>query len=235
MTGATAPASAMPMFPLGSVLLPGGILPLHVFEPRYRQLVEDCLRRDTPEFGVTLIERGSEVGGGDQRTDVGTVARIVQVGRLPDGRYAVVAVGHRRIRVREWLPDAPYPRAHVDDWPDDGFDTVPQGWVDLVEGAVRRIRRVRALAAELGDLPAVDDPDLPVGVSEVSHALVDRAPLGPADRQALLAEPHPAARVDALVRALDDLEAVLRFRLGAPGDGFGPGPDTGPETGLEPS
>ena len=58
--------AVLPMFPLGTVLLPGAVLPLHVFEPRYRQLVQDCLAGE-PEFGVVLIERGSEVGGGDQR------------------------------------------------------------------------------------------------------------------------------------------------------------------------
>ena len=111
------------MFPLGSVLLPGGVLPLHVFEPRYRQLVVDCLAgRDEPEFGVTLIERGCEVGGGDVRADVGAVARIARVDALDDGRYAVVAVGTRRIRVNAWLPDDPYPLADVDDWPDDDPD-----------------------------------------------------------------------------------------------------------------
>ena len=87
-----------PMFPLGSVLVPGMILPLHVFEPRYRALVRDCTAGDG-EFGVVLIERGSEVGGGDARTDVGTMARIVQADELPDGRFAVGAVGMRRIRV----------------------------------------------------------------------------------------------------------------------------------------
>ncbi len=113
----------LPMFPLGSVLLPGGLLPLHVFEPRYRQLVIDCLAdAGDPEFGVTMIERGSEVGGGDERTDVGVVARMVQVNALEDGRYAVVAVGTRRIRVNAWLPDDPYPLADVDDWPDDDPD-----------------------------------------------------------------------------------------------------------------
>ena len=80
------------MFPLGTVLLPGAVLPLHVFEPRYRTLVADCLAGE-PEFGVVLIERGSEVGGGDVRRDVGTVARIVEVAELPDGRSALVTVG----------------------------------------------------------------------------------------------------------------------------------------------
>ncbi|MEY3360946.1 MAG: hypothetical protein RL531_665, partial [Actinomycetota bacterium] len=82
----------LPMFPLGTALLPGAMLPLHVFEERYRALVEHCLARDG-EFGVVLIERGSEVGGGDRRFAVGTLARIVEAGRFPDGRYALVATG----------------------------------------------------------------------------------------------------------------------------------------------
>src|SRR5918995_5057301 len=108
------------MFPLQTVLLPGAVLPLHVFEPRYRQLVIDCLADDTgePEFGVTLIERGNEVGGGDQRADVGVVARMVQVEALPGGRYALVAVGTSRLRVNAWLPDDPYPLADIDEWRD---------------------------------------------------------------------------------------------------------------------
>ena len=108
---------ALPMFPLGTALVPSAGLPLHVFEPRYRALVKDCLA-GVPEFGVVLIARGSEVGGGEVRTDLGTVARIVESAELPDGRWALVAVGVRRIRVTAWLPDDPYPRADVEDWPD---------------------------------------------------------------------------------------------------------------------
>src|SRR5687768_12766401 len=105
------------MFPLGTVLLPTAVIPLHVFEPRYRALVHDCLAADR-EFGIVLIARGSEVGGGDDRTDVGVVARIVEAVELPDGRWAIGAVGVDRIRVRTWLADDPYPRADVEAWPD---------------------------------------------------------------------------------------------------------------------
>src|SRR5438270_10838595 len=80
----------LPMFPLGTVLLPFAHLPLHIFEPRYRALVKDCLAGDG-EFGVVLIERGHEVGGGDVRFGVGTVAHIVQTAELPDGRGLVRA------------------------------------------------------------------------------------------------------------------------------------------------
>src|SRR5882757_6408667 len=82
------------MFPLGNVLFPHAQLPLHVFEPRYRALAETCLAGDG-EFGVVLIERGSEVGGGDTRFSIGTVARIVAAGRLPDGRYLLATEAAR--------------------------------------------------------------------------------------------------------------------------------------------
>ena len=98
------------MFPLGSVLFPSLVLPLHVFEERYRTLMRHVLDGDH-EFGVCLIERGSEVGGGDFRSGIGTVATVQEAAELPDGRWAVVTVGTRRIRVERWLDDDPYPRA----------------------------------------------------------------------------------------------------------------------------
>ncbi len=98
------------MFPLGTVLFPSLFLPLHVFEPRYRVLARRCMDGDR-EFGVVLIERGSEVGGNDVRTMVGTVAQIVDATELDDGRWVLGTVGTRRVRVREWLADDPFPRA----------------------------------------------------------------------------------------------------------------------------
>jgi Lon protease-like protein len=209
----------MPMFPLGSVLLPGAVLPLHVFEPRYRQLVVDCLADDSgePEFGVALIERGWEVGGGDERSAVGTVARMIRVEALEGGRYALVAVGTRRIRVDAWLPDDPYPLADVSDWPDGDVD---QPGLDIrVAALTERLREVLGLAAQLGEAPAEvdlgmisDDPLV------ASYHLTALAPLGPADNYRLLCSPTPGARLDELATALDDIEAVLRFRIGAAPD-----------------
>ena len=86
---------AMPMFPLGTVLVPGGGLPLHIFEERYRQMVRDVLAVDGPaEFGVVLIMRGTEVGGGDERADVACVARILDAEVSSDGRYGLLTGGH---------------------------------------------------------------------------------------------------------------------------------------------
>lgn len=205
----------MPMFPLGSVLLPGAVLPLHVFEPRYRQLVIDCLADDTgePEFGVTLIERGWEVGGGDERAGVGVVAQMVRVEALEDGRYSLVAVGTRRIRVNAWLPDDPYPLADVDDFPDDDPDA--DGLAGRVGELTSRLADVLALATQLGELRAEDTDLTSVDADPLvaSYHLTALSPLGPADRYRLLCAPSPAVRLDLLADALDDVEAMLRFRL----------------------
>jgi Lon protease-like protein len=204
------------MFPLGSVLLPGGVLPLHVFEPRYRRLVEDCLAAEAPEFGVTLIERGFEVGGGDQRCAIGTVARMVQVAELADGRYAIVSVGTRRVQVEHWLPDDPYPRAEVSDLPD---DLSGAGELNALERRLTsRIRRAAALATELGDSCVDATESLRGDPVAVSYQLAAMAPLGPADAYRLLAAPGPAHRLDLLDELLDDVEAALQFRLATSAD-----------------
>ncbi|MCB0924564.1 MAG: LON peptidase substrate-binding domain-containing protein, partial [Mycobacterium sp.] len=107
------------MFPLQSALLPGEMLPLRIFEPRYTRLVQDCLAAEVPEFGVVLISRGSEVGGDDARNTVGALARITHHMDLGDGQYELLAQIGERLRVRSWLPEAPYPRAMVELWPDE--------------------------------------------------------------------------------------------------------------------
>ena len=100
----------LPQFPIGSVLFPTMVLPLHVFEPRYRALMHELMGRADPadrEFGVPLIDRGSEVGGGEDRSSIGTVARIMEADEFDEGRWGLIAVGVRRFRVVSWLPDDP--------------------------------------------------------------------------------------------------------------------------------
>jgi Lon protease-like protein len=203
------------MFPLGSVLVPSAGLPLHVFEPRYRRLVADCLA-GSGEFGVVLIERGSEVGGGDQRSDTGTVARIVDAAELPDGRYALVAVGVRRIRVDRWLPDDPYPCAEVADWPDP--DPGPDHGEHL-RTVLTRLRRCLALAAEAGDQAAPATIELAEDPVLAGYQAAAVAPLGPLDQQRLLGASTPDERLALLGDLLDDVTQVLELRLGTSGEG----------------
>lgn len=197
------------MFPLGSVLLPGMVLPLHVFEPRYRQLVRDCTAGDG-EFGVVLIARGSEVGGGDVRTEAGTVARILQADELPDGRFVVGAVGLRRIRVERWLDDDPYPRAEVVDWPEVGPDPGTDLDVDELGG---RVRRAAALQAELGEPAVPVDLDLSADPVIAGYQAALAVPFGPADRQDVLCARSVADRFALLHELLVDHISVLEARL----------------------
>src|ERR1700677_1959117 len=106
------PRTRLPMFPLSAVLFPHARMPLHVFEPRYRQLMQDCLAGDA-RFGIVLIARGSEVGGGDERSALGTRGVITEAAELPDGRWVLEVEGEALIQVEEWLPDDPYPVALV--------------------------------------------------------------------------------------------------------------------------
>ena len=199
----------MPMFPLGTVLFPGVTLPLHVFEPRYRELVEACLD-GTPEFGVVLIERGSDVGGGDARFDVGCVARIVAATRLDDGRWVLETVGTRRVRIARWLDDAAYPKAEVVDWYDPPAAAAAERRRAEVEASMRR---VLALASEMGEDVADATASLDREPILASYQMSALAPLGPLDRQSLLGAETVTARLELLGRMLDEQEAVLARRL----------------------
>lgn len=197
------------MFPLGTVLVPTVALPLHVFEPRYRALVHTCLAGDR-ELGVVLIERGSEVGGEDVRTDVGTRGRITQAAEAPDGRWALEVLGLERLRVRTWLPDDPYPLADVEAWPDPDPSPLVAA---LLDTTVAQLRRVLALASEAGDPAPRATVELDHDPVLASYQAAALAPLGPFDRQRLLAAPSVEARLEALRAHLDDAAVVLQHRL----------------------
>ena len=203
----------MPMFPLGTVLLPGALLPLQVFEARYRQMVQDILADDQhePEFGVALIERGQEVGGGDQRSSLGTVARVVDIRVLPGNRYGLVAVGIERFRVSAWLPDDPYPLADVDLWPDEDDPTGGPA-LERIVAVHNRIRTLNRDVETLGELVPPPDAEISEEPRLAVYHLGSLAPLGAADRYRMLAAPTLTERLDTLENALDDVAAMLEFR-----------------------
>lgn len=204
------------MFPLESALLPGEELPLRIFEPRYVALVQDCLRSADPQFGVVMISRGREVGGGDMRCDVGALARISECTEIGDGRYALRCRMAERIRVCDWLADEPYPRAMVHGWPDEPGEPVSDNQIRRLEDRLlalfERIAEARGARLPdrdvlLGSGEAVDD------TGRRLYALASRVPMGPADRYAVLAAPSAAQRVAALAEALDSVAAMVEFQL----------------------
>jgi Lon protease-like protein len=206
------PGTRLPMFPLPAVLFPHGSMPLHVFERRYRALMRDCLGGDR-RFGVVLIERGSEVGGGDQRATLGTRGVIMRAAELADGRWLLEVRGEAVVAVEEWLPDDPYPVALVSELAPvrAGEDPAP-----LLEAVARRVRHARALLAEHGG-----GPPLPPGLAldgggdpeAASWQLCAAAPLSAYDAQRLLGARDPAERVRLLGALVEDLERDLERML----------------------
>lgn len=202
-------ADPFPMFPLGTVLMPGALVPLRLFEPRYLQLYEDL--GDGGEFGVTLIERGHEVGGNDARFDVGCAARIVASSSLDDGSVFIVAAGTERLRVIEWLEDAPYPVARVETVAD---DPATEHTPFLVEGCLGGFRAVRALLSELG-ADVGDEPELSPDPALATYQIAHLTPLQELDKLRLLETTDPDDRASLLQEYLADLQGLLTLELGS--------------------
>lgn len=170
------------MFPLGSVLMPAMPLPLRIFEPRYLKLLGDLVAAENPEFGVVLIERGQEVGGGEKRMEIGTIASVTNIGTLEEF-YGLESVGTRRFRVNAWLPDDPYPIADIDFLPDLIWDdTLMPSRVHLET----KVRQLLAFASEFGDLQYGSDIELSDDPMEACWQLAGVLPVGQLDQMDLL-------------------------------------------------
>lgn len=201
----------LPMFPLGSVLFPAATMALHVFEPRYQALTRACLEGDG-RLGIVLIERGSEVGGGDTRHALGTRARVTEAVALDDGRWFLALKGLDRVRIRHWLPDDPYPRAQVEVLTDDPAGAAVADARDRVE---RLLRRALALQTELGEIPAAPATlSLARGADAAAWQAATVAPIGPADAQRVLETDGVDQRLLLLEGLLDDAVTVLALRVG---------------------
>ena len=199
----------IPMFPLSLVLFPEQILPLHIFEDRYRTMVEEIIDK-AREFGIVLIERGSEVGGGDTRKSVGTLAEIIDSEKSNDGRWLLITKGTKRIEVSRWLEDSPYPRAEVSFLDEEEFVSYDrEDWRKIVT----HMRRVLAVLAELGD----DVAPISINISEDpylgSFQMSSILPITPFDSQKLLEVDSVSKRCSLLKNFLVNLEETASSRL----------------------
>jgi Lon protease-like protein len=148
----------LPLFPLDNVLFPDALMPLHIFEPRYRLLVRRSLERETP-FGIVLIREGEEVGPTAVPHRVGTAATIVAHAALPDGRSLVTVQGGPRFEIDAVIADEePYLLGRVrylSDCPEEAHrtlaNTVAEAYADYVVGVVAATGGVRR------EVPVVDE------------------------------------------------------------------------------
>lgn len=195
----------LPMFPLGSVLFPHMPLVLRVFEERYVVLLSRVLQEEIPEFGVVLIERGQEVGGGEQRFGYGTLARITQL-EAGDGFFALVADGGARFEVLEWLDEDPYPQAEVRELPDLEWD---ETLVPLLERAERTVRRTLSKASEFTDSVWSAEVELSEDPVAAAWQLAAISPLGSIDQLVLLRSTTTRQLLDLVIEFTSMAEETL--------------------------
>jgi Lon protease-like protein len=195
----------IPLFPLpGVVLLPGTLLPLHIFEPRYRAMVADALSGDRP-IGMAMMKPGWERSGATPPIfPVGGAGRIVESEELPDGRYNIVIEGEFRYRILEESPPAPYRVARVEEIASVLFPS------DAEEGricaeAISLFQEI-APAMELPSLP----PD-PLAAERLSSELALRLRYEPAELQALLETDSIPARFGAVLTRMREWQSRIRF------------------------
>jgi uncharacterized protein len=210
-------AERIPLFPLGSVLFPGLLLPLHIFEERYRRLVQDLLVQpdDQPRrFGIIAIREGREVGadGVHALYDVGCTAEVRGVEAYPDGRYDVVTTGVSRFRIQQLETSQPYLQADVE-WLDE-----PAGeGVDVLAnsvGAAFLSYRSALLATQGQEDDGGGLPDDPLVLSYLIGAAMV---LDLADKQAVLEAPSTSDRLRHELALLRREDSVLRHLPSLPG------------------
>ena len=204
--------AVMAMFPLNSVLFPYMPLRLRVFEERYLIMLAELLRSEDARFGVVLIERGREVGGGEKRFGVGTIAEITQLG-AQEGFVGLVAQGSRRFEVTEWLDDAPHPRAEVSEIAELDWDN---GLWQLREETEQLVRRTLAVASEFAENVWPSDLGLSANPVAAAWQLAAISPLNALDQLALLG----STSFGELLTRVSELtsQAALAFDAPWPGD-----------------
>jgi Lon protease-like protein len=206
-------AELIPLFPLSHVLLPGMPLPLHIFEQRYRELLDDLAAAPGgARFGVVALRSGTEAMSPHVRAGttpdvqaIGTLAEILDVQRAEDGTSDLLCVGSRRFRI-ESLRGAgkPYLRA--------GVQFLDEAEGDLSTGHAAQARELMELYDELLSQLAgrTTGAELPGDATQLSYQIGARLPLPPDERQALLTDPTTAHRLARLVALLRREVALLK-------------------------
>jgi hypothetical protein len=209
-------SQTLPLFPLGTVLFPGLVLPLRIFEERYRQLVRDLLDGPEPRhFGVIAIRKGRETGvdGISALYEIGCTATLRQITEYEDGRYDVVTVGTQRFALTGLDHSQPYLTGHVDlldeDTGDESAAVLAARGVQRAFGAY-----VDALARRGGTQVGV--PDLPDEPAALSYLVAASMIVEVSERQALLAEPDALHRLTAERALLARQTSMLRSLTSTP-------------------
>lgn len=196
------------LFPLNTVLFPGQLLPLHIFEDRYRLMVRRCLAEELP-FGVVLIKHGQEVGADAEPHSIGTLARIVESTHLPNGTMNIITVGIERFRIRRLIHDQPYLRGEVETLPLEAPEDSPALDI-LAQGVRERVSLYIKLIAEAAglELKIEEMPDLP---QQIGYLAAITMQIDNREKQDLLASRSPAAVLNRALTLLNRENALLSW------------------------
>ncbi len=206
--------TVMPMFPLGSVLMPAMPLPLRIFEPRYLKLLGDLMGSENPEFGVVLIERGDEVGGGEKRMTLGTIASVINIGTTQEF-YGLESFGTQRFRVTSWLPDDPYPLAVIELVPDLVWDDT---LLDSKNQLETKVRQLLAFASEFTNLQFGASTELSDDPMEACWQLAGILPIGELDQMDLLSSASAEELISRTFEIVTTADQTLRDIMAQQGE-----------------
>lgn len=196
---ARAGSSELPLFPLNTVLFPGGPLSLRIFEPRYVDMVRNCMREGAP-FGVVLIRSGQEAGAVSSAADVGTSARIIDFSQLPDGLLGIVCTGEQKFRIDDRRVQSDGLNIGTVTW------LPPEPAVALPSEQEHLGLLMRRVLPKLGEIYAT----LPTNFEDagwVSARLAEILPISLGDKQKCLELDDPLARLERLspfIRPVED-------------------------------
>ena len=192
----------IPLFPLQAVLFPGATLSLHIFEPRYREMVGRCLEHDEA-FGICLILEGEEVGDLAIPHRTGTEAGIIASQRYRDGRYDIVVEGRRRFEIVALDRARPYLRADV------RFLEEPEGTDDAtLADAVAKLFEGVLESIELSGQAVIDETWKDLDARSLSYKVASALPVGEDAKQEILEIPDTASRLRRVAEALMALHRV---------------------------
>jgi len=197
------------MFPLGTVVFPGSVFTLRVFEPRYLELVKYCIEYQE-SFGVCLISRGHEVGGGDERYDFGTLSKIKQVSEIGNEQLAISCIGERRFRVLEWQEDRPYPSADVQIMEVEDSQNISREQIDLLRAVASNTAKT---IAQISGIPPKIIPPMRSDVMEEIYNLAEHSYLGTYDRYKVLSSQSLEARFNSLEEHLQEIDEMYTIEL----------------------
>lgn len=204
----------LPLFPLNAVLFPGQVMPLHIFEERYRLMIRHCLAEDTP-FGVVLIRRGEEVGETAEPHSIGTMARIIESTHLANGSMNIVTVGIERFRIHRLLHDQPYLRGEVQSIPIPGAHP-PEAVAPAVAHVRAEVARYVQLIADAAGLK-IEIEEIPQSPQQLSYLAAITMQIDNREKQELLGAATVQGMLAREISLLHRENMLLTWMVGSKG------------------